>query len=860
MKKTTTTLITTLLLFALPLQSFAAIAFDQSAQYSATGQPLITLPNVAATSSNNLILYMAQVNGDLNDSCVGAFANGDQMTQVPTKLHTAGVWVYLYYILGHGGTQNIFGSGCTNNQTNNIAASYTGVLQSAPLDASTTNTVSSATTITTALTTQSNNAWMVSVVNNNQAVSLSAGGGVTARQNLANYDALGDSGGPITPAGTQSMTWNGGSASWSTIQLSIAPAPVSVYASALQVESQQNPSAVATGSPRFSARFTEASSTAQAVSYQLQVSTSPTNWSTPYWDSGTKTLSSSTPSGQRTPQIYSTTTFPLDGSTYYWRMLFIDQVGNNGDWSTTTDSFTMANPTLLQDLSYTYDKAGNITSIVDLGGGGSRGTTSYQYDNLYRLASASTTGTTQAPFLQTYAYDWLGNLTQKSDQGTYSYAQTSYANPDAVTQIGTLNYTYDPAGNLLTSGNITGTSSYTWDYRGRMTDTISTLGGATTTHYTYDANDQRVQMDVRKGGATTTTKYYNQYYEVTGATTTMYIYGGGQLLATIEGSGKSTSTNLVLTDHLGSTNVTSGPTGLQTQLLTYHPYGDTRQNQQAGASTAQRKYIGQPYDDATALSYLQSRYYSGGNGKFLSQDPISRDVGMMQKMPWYILSVTGNPAAIDQTSLLSDPQLLNFYSYSENNPITKSDPTGLQSADNYAQQAKAQVIAQFRNSYMSAAETRFNQGVNALGYADAWVGVPVGIAITTRSPITTIGAVVALSGRAYSDYQKGSLSSPKQYIESEALGASAARITEGRSLFTSLVVNGSAAMIDNTFVDRTSPQGSDAAASITSTLAERGSQAIFSGSTANSTAKVATPYVGGTVNAAVGIITKSILK
>lgn len=89
------------------------------------------------------------------------------------------------------------------------------------------------------------------------------------------------------------------------------------------------------------------------------------------------------------------------------------------------------------------------------------------------------------------------------------FPQTGYTNPDAATTIGTTNYTYDQAGNLLTSGNGSATTSYTWDYRHRMTDTFGTLGGATTTHYAYDSSDQRVQMDVKNGGSTTTTKYFN---------------------------------------------------------------------------------------------------------------------------------------------------------------------------------------------------------------------------------------------------------------------------------------------------------------------------------------------------------------
>jgi hypothetical protein len=46
----------------------------------------------------------------------------------------------------------------------------------------------------------------------------------------------------------------------------------------------------------------------------------------------------------RTPNIFSTTTFAIDGSTYYWRMRLWTQDSNHGDWSTTTASFAMTTP------------------------------------------------------------------------------------------------------------------------------------------------------------------------------------------------------------------------------------------------------------------------------------------------------------------------------------------------------------------------------------------------------------------------------------------------------------------------------------------------------------------------------------
>ena len=61
-------------------------------------------------------------------------------------------------------------------------------------------------------------------------------------------------------------------------------------------------------------------------------------------------------------------------------------------------------------------------------------------------------------------------------------------------------------------------------------------------------------------------------------------------------------------------------------------------------------------DAGVVHALLQARYYDGSKGEFLSEDPV----------------FLGNP----KQQVLTDPQSLNSYSYANDNPITKSDPTG----------------------------------------------------------------------------------------------------------------------------------------------------------------------------------------
>jgi YD repeat-containing protein len=93
--------------------------------------------------------------------------------------------------------------------------------------------------------------------------------------------------------------------------------------------------------------------------------------------------------------------------------------GSGGGTSTVPGKVT-------QHLTYSYDARGNIIQVVDRSNTNTVGTTTYGYDSLARLTSATHIGS--VPYTETYTYDALGNITNQS--GTvYTYAQAGYANP-----------------------------------------------------------------------------------------------------------------------------------------------------------------------------------------------------------------------------------------------------------------------------------------------------------------------------------------------------------------------------------------------------------------------------------------------
>ncbi len=92
-----------------------------------------------------------------------------------------------------------------------------------------------------------------------------------------------------------------------------------------------------------------------------------------------------------------------------------------------------------QDINYTYDENGNITQVVDASDTDASKTVDYTYDDLNRLtlSVASSVAGGQTPYVQTFTYDAIGNITS-SPAGTYVYEGStggSYANPHAVTTI-----------------------------------------------------------------------------------------------------------------------------------------------------------------------------------------------------------------------------------------------------------------------------------------------------------------------------------------------------------------------------------------------------------------------------------------
>ena len=108
-------------------------------------------------------------------------------------------------------------------------------------------------------------------------------------------------------------------------------------------------------------------------------------------------------------------------------------------------------------------------------------------------------------------------------------------------------------------------------------------------------------------------------------------------------------------DHLGSSSIDTDETGAIVELIDYYPFGTPRLNENPGDYENDYKFTGKELDEDTDLYYYGARYYDAKIGRFVAIDPVALK----------------NP-----TKVLSDPQQLNTYSYTRNNPLKYVDPEG----------------------------------------------------------------------------------------------------------------------------------------------------------------------------------------
>ncbi len=267
-------------------------------------------------------------------------------------------------------------------------------------------------------------------------------------------------------------------------------------------------------------------------------------------------------------------------------------------------------------VTIAYDDADLRTSLTLLNGN----SLIYSYDAASQLTAITyKSGATVIGDL-TYTYDAAGNRIKQG--GAFArttippaLATASYNGNNQQTTFGTNTLTYDFNGNLQTVTDAGGTATYSWNARNQLAG-ISATGFAAS--FSYDSFGRRTGKTIQ--GTTTNFVYdgLNPVQEKAGATVTANLLTGlgiDEFLTRTDGVGS----RALLTDALGSTIALGDGTGtLQTQY-TYEPFGYVTQS--GSANTNSYKYTGRE-DDGSGLYYYRARYYHPRLQRFISEDPL----------------------------------------------------------------------------------------------------------------------------------------------------------------------------------------------------------------------------------------------
>jgi RHS repeat-associated protein len=266
---------------------------------------------------------------------------------------------------------------------------------------------------------------------------------------------------------------------------------------------------------------------------------------------------------------------------------------------------------------------------------------------------------------------------------------------------------------MISANNGTSITTYTYDYRNRLTEV--TTGGTVVATYTYNALNQRIGN--KDGGTQTWTVYdgtsadANPYADFSGASsgggsggamTERYLSGPGvvdgavvdQILARTSAGG---TTAWYLTDKLGSVRDIVSTSGSDLDHIVYDSFGNIVS--ESDPSNGDRfKFAGMEYDSTTGQYYDRARSYSAVAGRFMSLDPRGFAAGAR-----------------------------NLYGYVGNGPVNGVDPNGetqsAMEAGLASQRAIGQVQADsdLRKAYLADATAALEQNVSDI--TDIWTDI-----------------------------------------------------------------------------------------------------------------------------------------
>jgi RHS repeat-associated protein len=300
--------------------------------------------------------------------------------------------------------------------------------------------------------------------------------------------------------------------------------------------------------------------------------------------------------------------------------------------------------TVLSSFAYTLGPAGNRVQVTENTGR----LVGYSYDDDYKLTAESILDPgAQNPLVFSYTYDKAGNRLTKMQ-----------LNPDLTQQVTT--YHYDANDRLNEEDAPSGATTYSYDNDGSTTQVVApgqtklltwtperklaaaTITGTGPAQVSFEYDEDGVRTKKIKNGVGTRylidqVQAFQQVVEerdtASGALDVSYTFGDDLIEQDRGGVRRFYSTDGQL-----STRQLTDETGAVTDTYTFEAFGVLLAS--TGSTENSYRYTGQQEDVEVGGYYLRARYYRAGSGRFLSEDFVDRDGLSYHKY----LYGRGNPA------------------------------------------------------------------------------------------------------------------------------------------------------------------------------------------------------------------------
>ncbi|MCD4746096.1 MAG: hypothetical protein K8R58_07340, partial [Bacteroidales bacterium] len=299
------------------------------------------------------------------------------------------------------------------------------------------------------------------------------------------------------------------------------------------------------------------------------------------------------------------------------------------------------NSLIIQNMNYQWDVLGNLSEREDENKFLKE---TFRYDNLNRLYQIELNGN----LVSEIDFNEIGNITDKTGVGNYTYDETSGIRPHAVKNI-----TGDLNGINQTDQQIDYTS---FDKVCRIIEDTDTLD------MIYGIGHSRIKQKIHSGNSFKIKTYIGGVYEKiqdeNGNIKEIHYISAPNGVVGIYNITNSANKemNYILKDHLGSIQCITDGQGNLVEELSFDAWGRRRNptdwsyNNIPASFMFDRGFTMHEHLDKFGLINMNGRMYDPAIGRFLSPDPFTQTPHSLQG--------------------------LNRYSYLMNNPLSGIDPTG----------------------------------------------------------------------------------------------------------------------------------------------------------------------------------------